>query len=146
MPSGELKINGLDAYDTYGLSLSDGGKAELMTPPANKGRAFNTSRLRNGKESVGSPERVDSREVSLPMHITAPTSEVGLARYAAFCSVLRGGTVDIMYKGLPTEEFHCKYVNCSNFTEFRNMIMRFTLRLDEPNPANRTITEGREWA
>lgn len=145
MPSGELKINGLDAYDRYHLSLTDGGKATLMTPAPNKERARNSSRLRHGVEIAGSLERKDSREISLPVHITARTSEEGLQYYNLFCAVLDQGTIDIMYKGIPGVEFHCKYMVCTNFLEFRNQIMKFTLKLEEPNPNDRAITQGREW-
>ena len=154
MPYGELKINGTDAYEsvvggvrtaTYHLSLSDGAKAELMTPPAAKQRAYNESRLRHGRTMAGTVERMEARELSLPMHITAKTSEEGLAYYNAFCQLLAGGTLDIMYRGLPTVEFHCKYLSCSNFTEVRSQMMKFTLKVEEPDPSSRTITQGHEW-
>lgn len=145
MPLGELKINGVDAYNAYHLSLTDGGKAILMTPAPNKARARNSSRLRHGVEIADTLERKDSREISLPMHISASTSAEGLAYYQAFCSVLDSGTVDIMYRKLPDLEYHCKYLSCANFVEFRNQMMFFTLKLEEPNPNDRTITAGREW-
>ena len=138
MPSGELKINGQDAYNEWGISLSDGSLAALMTPPAMKERARNSSRLRHGEEIVGSVERVASREIALSMHLTAPNATIGLQRYYSFCnSVLTSGTVNIRYSLIPNKEFKCKYISCSNFTDFRNELMTFTLKLDEPDPANR---------
>lgn len=139
MPLGELNINGLDAYEHYHLSLTDGGKAELMTPAPNKDRAHNSSRLRHGQEIASAIERKDKREIALPMHITARTSVQGLAYYNAFCAVLDAGTVNIELSSLPNVMFRCKYLSCSNFTEFRNQMFRFTLKLEEPNPANRSV-------
>ena len=146
MPSGELKINGVDAYKQWGISLSDGAKAILMTPLAMKERARNVSRLRNGVDIIDHTEKVESREITLPMHLTAPDSTTGLARYNSFCTdILYHGAVDIMIRVLPTVEYHCRYLSCGNFTELRNQIMKFSLKLEEPRPDSRTITSGREW-
>ena len=140
MPLGELNINGDDAYQLYGLSISDGGKAELMCPAPNKERARNTSRLRHGSEIAGSLERKDSRVLALPVHITAPNSVTGLQRFKDFCQVLDGGTVNIeLTRDLPGVIFRCKYISCTNFMEFRNEMFKFTLKLEEPNPKNRDV-------
>lgn len=140
MPLGELKINGFDAFDKYRLSISDGGKAALMCPAPNKERARNTSRLRHGSEIAGTLERKDSRELSLPMHITAPSSQVGLQKFNDFCAVLDAGQVDLeLTRDLPNVIFRCKYISCTNFMEFRNQMFKFTLKLEEPNPKNRDV-------
>ena len=141
MPLGELKINGIDAYAKYRLSLEDGAKAVLMTPAPNKERAKNRSRLRHGEEIAGSLERKDSREVSLPMHITAKTSEIGLSYYKLFCEVLDKGILDIEYSGLPDTVFHFRYISCSDFRTLYDELMKFTLKLEEPNPNDRTAVE-----
>lgn len=138
MPYGGLKINGYNAFSTWRLTLSDGALAALLTPAPNKERARNSSRLRHGVEIAGSVERKDSRELSLPCHITAPNFATGLSCYSSFCNILAGGTVDIELPDLmPDKIFRCKYISCSNFTSFRNEIMQFTLKLEEPNPNNR---------
>lgn len=136
MPLGRLTINGYDAYEKWGLSLSDGARAELMTPAPNKSRAYNVSRLRHGKEPVGSPERKESREVSLRMHITGPRESWVLAKYRQFCQVLDEGTLDIVSYDVPDTVFHFKYLSCSDFSVLKT-IMKFTLKLEEPNPNNR---------
>lgn len=139
MPLGELRINGDDAFTEYGLSISDGGKAILMCPAPNKDRARNSSRLRHGSEIAGTLERKDSRELSLPVHITASNSQVGLDRFNRFCAVLDAGTVDLeLAMDLPGVIFKCKYINCTNFMEFRNQMFKFTLKLEEPNPNDRS--------
>ena len=46
---GKLKINGKDAYTTWGVYLLDGGVSALMTPPAAKPLVTNKSRLQHGK-------------------------------------------------------------------------------------------------
>ena len=137
MPLGELRINGVDAFSEYHLSLEDGAKGVLMTPAPNKPRAKNRSRLRHGEEVAGSLEMKDSRELALPMHIVASTTADGLYYYGRFCQVLDQGTLDIEYSGMPNSVFHCKYVSCSDFRTFRDEIIKFTLKLEEPNPNNR---------
>ena len=140
MPYGELKINGNDAFEEFGLSLEDGAKAALMTPPPNKERAMNKSRLQHGSRPVNSPERIDSRELSLPMHIISVNGRDTMDCYWNLCQTLQQGTIDIESSRIPNTIFHCKYLSCSNFNSVDNLF-KFTLKLEEPNPADRTPNE-----
>ena len=142
MPLGELRINGEDAYSKYHLSLEDGAKGILMTPAPNKQRAKNRSRKRHGEEVAGSLEKKDSREMALPMHITAATTAEGLQYYYLLCQLLDAGTLDIEYAGIPNKIFRCKYMSCSDFRTVRDELIKFTLKVEEPNPNNRNPVNG----
>ena len=50
----ELRINGKDAYTTWGISMDNNALSELMTPSSNKTFIENESRLEHGKR-VSSP-------------------------------------------------------------------------------------------
>ena len=45
----ELRINGKDAYTTWGISMDNNALSELMTPSSNKTFIENESRLEHGK-------------------------------------------------------------------------------------------------
>lgn len=129
----------VDIYEEYGMSLEDTALSTLMTPAANKERAKNRSRLRHGEEIAGTLERKDSREITLPFHISAPTKAKCLAYYDKLCNILEHGTIDIMTVYQPGVVYRCKYENCQSFSEFMLEMMKFTLRLEEPNPNNRAL-------
>ena len=48
----ELRINGKDAYTTWGISMDNNALSELMTPSSNKTFIENESRLEHGKRAV----------------------------------------------------------------------------------------------
>lgn len=52
----ELRINGKDAYTTWGISMDNNALSELMTPSSNKTFIENESRLEHGKR-VSSPTK-----------------------------------------------------------------------------------------
>ena len=138
MPKGELFINGKDAYIEYGLSMQTSGLSSLMTPVPNKEYIQNKSRQEHGKRVIVSDPKLDERDLSLSVHITSKTKEDFLSKYSRFCDVLAKGSIEISTVYQPDIVYRMNYVSCSQFSEFRLGIAKFTLRLNEPNPANRT--------
>lgn len=49
MLTGQLKINGKDAYTTWGVSMDDTSLSALMTPPAVKPYITNDDRTKTAK-------------------------------------------------------------------------------------------------
>lgn len=139
MPKGELYINGVDVYEEYGVSMESSGLSALMTPPPNKEVIENKSRQEHGKRIVNSNPKVDERELSLPIHLKASGRDDFLSKYAKFCSLLSQGNLEIKTGYQPDIVYRCIYLNCSQFAEYRLGLAKFTLRLNEPNPANRSI-------
>ena len=137
MPKGELFINGLDAYLEYGLSLESSGLSALMTPPPNKEYIENKSRLEHGKRVVPANPKVDEREVNIICHIKASSKEKFLSQYSKLCEVFAAGKLDISTSYQPNVVYRMIYQSCSQFTEYRLGLAKFTLRLNEPNPTNR---------
>lgn len=137
----ELYINGKDAYETWGVSLEDGAVSALMTPPTMKDFVSNTSRLEHGKRIVALNPKYDSRELTLEMHLCAKTKSDFLTKYGKFCDeVLATGVVHIQTVHQPNVTYHCTYNSCTQFSAFLSGIAKFSLKLTEPNPANRTDT------
>lgn len=136
---GELYINGKDAYDTWGISLSDSGLSALMTPAPNKSYIENKSRIEHGKKMVNSNVMVDERNVTLSFNLTASSRNEFFLRYASFCEVLAEGYIEIRTSYQPEVLYRMNYVSCSQFSQFMQGIAKFTLKLNEPNPTNRNI-------
>ena len=81
----------------------------------------------------------DERNVSLEMHIKAATKTLFWQRYDAFCEqVLDAQFIDIKSGYRPDRVFHMTYESCSQFSEFMQQIAKYTLKLNEPNPADRS--------
>ena len=139
MPKGELFINNVDAYTQWGVSLSDTALSALMTPSANKAYITNKSRLEHGKRVIVNDTKVDERSITINIHLTAPNEQEFFNRYNKFCQeVLAQGVVDIKTKYQPNVVYHMIYESCTQFSQFMRGIAKFTLKLVEPNPNNRT--------
>ena len=98
---GELFINGEDAYLQWGISMDDTSLSELMTPPANKAFIENESRLQHGKRVVVANPKLDQRNLTLQINLTAPTEEQFFVRYSNFCKVLATGVLHLKTKYQP---------------------------------------------
>ncbi len=137
MPKGQLKINGKDAYETWGISMDDTSLSALMTPPAVKPYISNDDRTKHGKEYLTAPVYVDSRDLTLQLNLTAKDEEQFFTRYIAFCEVLAKGVLDIETSFQAGVVYHCIYQSCSQFSQFMRGIGKFVLKVTEMNPNNR---------
>ena len=134
---GELFINGEDAYLQWGISMDDTSLSELMTPPANKAFIENESRLQHGKRVVVANPKLDQRNLTLQINLTAPTEEQFFVRYSNFCKVLATGVLHLKTKYQPGVVYKTIYLSCGQFSQFMRGIGKFSLKLNEPNPNDR---------
>lgn len=136
---GELTINGQDAWTTWGICMDDTSLATLMTPPAAKDYPSNKSRLESGTRYITNNPQVKERDITLKIQLVANTKKDFYAAYNAFCTdVLRGGTLDINTRFQSGVVYHCLYNSCSQYTQYTGKIAKFSLKLTEPDPTNRT--------
>ncbi|WP_300703610.1 hypothetical protein [Bacteroides sp.] len=135
---GELFINGEDAYLQWGISMDDTSLSELMTPPANKAFIENESRLQHGKQVVVANPKLDQRSLTLQINLTALSEEQFFARYSSFCKVLATGVLHLKTKYQPGVVYKTIYLSCGQFSQFMRGIGKFSLKLNEPNPNDRT--------
>lgn len=138
---GEFFINGIDAT-TYGITLGDDSFTALLTPPPVKDYVANKSALSHGKQVLNDTAhapRLDERDVQITLYLHAKDLSQFLARYQEFCKVLQKGRLDLRTKYQPTEIYHCIYISCSQFAQFNGRLGKFVLKLNEPNPNNRTV-------
>lgn len=140
---GKLTINGKDAYDTWGAFLGEGCVASLLTPAPAKALITNTSRLQHGKRVIrtdasgNSLRRTDSRDVTLTVCISAPSTQVLATRLESFLVELEKGEVILRTSYLPNAVYHLDYVSCTQFSQLRGLA-KFAIKFNEPNPKNRT--------
>lgn len=134
---GQLFINNKDAYTTWGISMDTSSLSAMMTPAPNKEFIENSSRLEHGKRVIPSNPKVDSRDVTLTVNLTAKNEQQFFDRYSSFCSELETGVLNIKTSFQPNVVYKMIYLSCSQFTQFMRGIASFSLKLNEPNPKDR---------
>lgn len=139
MKKNELWINGEDAFDLWGVSLSETSLSELMVPSSNKAYIENESRLQHGKQIIVADSKMDARSITLQVNLIADNESQFFDRYDRFCKVLANGTLNIRTCYRPDVVYKTVYVSCSQFSQFMRGIAKFSLKLIEPNPNDRTI-------
>lgn len=139
---GELFINGLDAQEEWGIIFASGSFTALLTPPPVKAYIENKSALMHGKQVLSgedNPPKMDERDVQLTFYIRAKSMTDFLTKYDRFCKdVLQKGHIDIRTKYQPKVVYHCNYLSCGQFSQFNGRLAKFVLKLNEPDPNNRT--------
>lgn len=135
----ELCINGKDAYTTWGISMNETSLSDLMAPPANKAFIENDSRLQHGKRVIVADPKMDERNLTLQINLTASGEEQFFERYHNFCKELATGALCIKTKYQPDIVYKMIYLSCSQFSQFMRGIGKFSLKLNEPNPNDRTV-------
>lgn len=140
--TGELFINGQDAWSTWGIMMDDTSLSALMTPPAIKDFPKNSSRLESGSRYITTNAKWKERDITLSLQFYANTMEQFLDNYNAFCqNVLATGRVKISTKYQSGVNYFFIYNSCTQYRQFMFNIAKFSLRLTEYNPSNRTNGE-----
>ena len=153
--TGDLEINGYDAYVKWGVSMEDGSLTQLMAYPSVKEWITNETRLGNGTiyipPALGASFATTTqwraaRELTIVLHMTAKTKEQFLLNHGNFeAEVLATGNVNIRTKHQITTMYRCKYISCTQFAQYHDEnggIAKFALKLVEPNPVDRTLDQG----
>ena len=141
MPKGELFINNKDSYDNWGISMDTSSLSALMTPAPNKEFIENKSRLEHGKRVIASSPKVDERNLTLTINLTAKDENEFFEKYDSFCQELATGVLNIRSKYQPDIVYRTIYLSCNQFTQFMRGIAHFSLKIVEPNPMDRNIND-----
>lgn len=138
---GELYINGQDAWIQWGVMLDDSSLSALMTPPGVKDYPKNQSRLEDGTRYITFSTKLKERDLTLSLQFVAGTKEEFYAHYTAFCNdVLAHGIVNIRTKYQADVVYKCLYQSCTQYRQFLGRVAKFSLKLVEPNPTDRTTS------
>ena len=143
MPRGELYIRKkgdatfVDAFNTYGVSLSSGSINALLTPASQKEVPTNKSRLIDGDIALPIAPKVDAREIALEMHITAHNESVFWLRYNSFMNLLENRDIELYVSKRPDDIFKLEYTSCTQFAQYMYGIAKYSLKFKEHNPKDR---------
>lgn len=140
MPRGQLIINGKDAYTTWGISLDSTALSALLTPPAKKSWVTNDMRTESGtKYDVSAVPPDSKREITLTISLTAANETQFFERYESFCRELSSGILNIQTSFQNGVVYRCVYEQCSQFSQFRQQMAFFSLKLTEPDTTDRQL-------
>lgn len=138
--TGELFINGVDAFATWGIFFESSSLSALLTPAPLKEYVENNSAGYSGVRAVTATDarpKIDKRGFSLTFCLSATGMADFLTKYAAFCAQMYAGYFTLSVRYLPNMTFNLRYVSCSQFTEYNGRLARFVLKVEETNPTNR---------
>lgn len=137
----DLTINDKDARTTWGIIPNTKLMAGLLAPAPVKDAIQSESRLEHGTRTI-IPEasvKLAKRDITLEVGLMAPSLTEFYALYKSFMEELTSGWLRIASpRYLPGVVFHCRYVSCTQFTNYNGRIAKFILKLEEPNPNNRS--------
>lgn len=143
--TGDVFINGLDAFSNWGINFEDGALSALMCPAPMKSFIQSKRRLQHGKTVVNKEPRYDERDISLPFHLLAKTKEEFLTKFSGFCSsVLANGAFTVTTRYQTGVMYRLQYLSCSQFTQYEQEKAIFVLKVCEPDPTNRSIPTPEE--
>ena len=144
---GLLYINEVDAYDTYGVFLSERNPGDmenynaLLKPAESKGHICVDFREEDGEKY---PDRLlttlKARDIELMFTIEAENKEEFFAKRKAFVSALRTGVngwIELKLSDLG-RTFKVFYISCSEWSQLtgfeKKVYASFKVKFREPNP------------
>ena len=131
-------IDGKDAFTEWGINFEDGALSALMTPAPKKESYKSSSRISNGVSVLPNSDKFDEREITLPFHLFADTKEDFFAKYAKFCNeVLAKDSFELSTRYQQGVVYRLRYKSCPQFTQYRQEMVIFQLKVEEPNPTDR---------
>lgn len=137
--TGELYINGKDAWVTWGVNMGDGFLDALDAPLQMKEYIENESRLEHGKRMITANAKVDSREITLGFTIMGTSESDYRTKRKAFLSELQAGAFTVKVPILGADVYKLVYTGRSiNYGLSADRTFgHFTMKATEPNPADR---------
>lgn len=141
--SAVCKINGADALATYGVVFPDTSLNQLMNFVPLKPYITNTSAKIDGVQVLSTGAyvpKVDKVDYTLVFYLYAPSVTAFNTQRDALEAVLKAGAFTLWVKERPNTLFRLIYHNSSQFTQYNGRLAKFTLKCEEPNPNNRSLS------
>lgn len=137
--TGDLFINGKDAFSTWGVRMGDGFLDAIDGFNQMKDYIENESRLEHGKRVITDNARVDSREITLQFTIEGDSESDYRTKKKAFQTELEKGAVSIKVPVLGSEVYKLIYLgkSVSYGLSFDRRFGKVSSKFEEPNPADR---------
>lgn len=137
--TGELYINGKDAWVTWGVNMGEGFLDAIDAPLQMKSYIQDESRLEDGVRIDTSSPKVASRDITLGFTIMGSNESDYRNKKAAFQTELQKGAFTVKVPALSNDTFKLVYTgkSISYGLSKRRDFGHFTMKCTEPNPADR---------
>ena len=138
--SGDLIINGKDAWTTWGVRMGDGFLDTIDGFNEMKDYIENESRLEHGKRVIIDNAKVDSREITLQFTIEGNSENDYRTKKKSFQAELEKGTVNIKVPTLGSEVYKLIYLgkSVSYGLSLDRCFGKISSKFEEPNPMDRS--------
>lgn len=138
--SGDLIINGKDAWTTWGVCMGDGFLDAIDGFNEMKDYIEDESRLEHGKRVITDNAKVASREITLQFTIEGSSKSDYRAKKKSFQAELEKGMVTIKIPLLGSEVYKLVYLgkSISYGLSLDRCFGKVSSRFEEPNPMDRT--------
>lgn len=135
---GNFRINGKDAFITFGAFLGANSLDFLLTPPPAKKRISNESRLLSGKQIIDGKNVLNSRDVTLVFYFKGENYTDIQNKINSFINELLEGVSIITLNELPSIKYKLDYDSASSFKQCKGRLAKISIKFNEPNPNNRS--------
>ncbi|WP_308763171.1 hypothetical protein [uncultured Bacteroides sp.] len=137
--TGDLFINGKDAWSTWGVRMGDSFLDAIDGFNEMKDYIENESRLEHGKRVITDNAKVDSREITLQFTIEGSSESDYRSKKKAFQTELEKGAVNIKVPVLGNEVYKLVYLgkSVSYGLSLDRCFGKVSSKFEEPNPMDR---------
>ncbi|WP_298109390.1 hypothetical protein [uncultured Bacteroides sp.] len=138
--TGDLFINGKDAFTTWGVRMGDGFLDAIEGFNQMKDYIENESRLEHGKRVITDNAKVDSREITLQFTIEGSSENDYRTKKKSFQVELEKGAVNIKVPTLGSEVYKLVYLgkSLSYGLSPDRCFGKVSSKFCEPNPMDRS--------
>lgn len=128
-----------DLYTTYGVTLTRGWREALLKPASTKDYTKNDSRLEDGVRMIAKKNyaKKKARDIQLSFILEADTENEYMTKYENFLTDMAYSGMVYLKIPVMSKVFKVVYTDCNKFGDFGLKKGNFTLKLTEPNPADR---------
>ena len=136
---GELIINGVDAYESWGVRMGKGFLDAIDTFIPMKDYVVNSSRLEHGERILLGTPKVAARDVTLSFTINGVSEGDYRNKRKLFEEELQKGMVQIVVPALGVEVYKLIYIGKSPSynMNFSRTFSELSVKFREPNPKDR---------
>lgn len=137
--TGDLIINGQDAWSTWGVRMGDGFLDTIDGFNEMKEYIENESRMEHGKRIITGNAKVASRQITLQFTIEGDSESDYRTKKKSFQSELEKGTINIKIPALGNEVYKLVYFgkSVSYALSSDRCFGKVSSKFEEPNPMNR---------